>query len=263
MKNYEDVCLKIQKRWKSFFESLTIVIFGLILVYYLFITKNNGNISELKKFGIFILLYFIMYVVGFIKLYAQKSKLKKENFDFDSDEIDEKFSISNYELYQNLKYEFKKSLKNFLTILIISSIILCLIYFNITKDKKEFDKKYNSDKWYTEWAILDHYDSPEYEDQEYSKGYFYYIGKDGKKYEYIGKIGSIDRETFRKTKEYKQQIYVSETDNSKSMKYEVFSNEYELVNIFVVPLVLGFIIMNLIKILMIIVRLIFTQKYIK
>jgi len=51
--------------------------------------------------------------------------------------------------------------------------------------------------------MLERYDNPTDEDQEYSIGYFYYTGKDGKKYEYIGKIGSLDRETFRNKKEYK------------------------------------------------------------
>ena len=33
--------------------------------------------------------------------------------------------------------------------------------------------------------MLERYDNPTDEDQEYSIGYIYYTGKDGKKYEYI------------------------------------------------------------------------------
>lgn len=95
--------------------------------------------------------------------------------------------------------------------------------------------------------MLEHYDNPTDEDQEYSIGYFYYTGKDGKKYEYIGKIGSLDSETFRK-KEYKKLIYVSETDNSKLMKYENYSTKYELINSFVSPIVLCAIIIFLLRI---------------
>lgn len=96
--------------------------------------------------------------------------------------------------------------------------------------------------------MLEHYDNPTDEDQEYSIGYFYYTGKYGKKYEYIGKIDSLDRETFRNKKEYKKLIYVSETDNSKSMKYENYSTKYELINSFVSPIVLGVIIIFLLRI---------------
>lgn len=135
-----------------------------------------------------------------------------------------------------------------LVAIIILSTILSLIYFNVNKNQKDFGKKYNSDKWYTEWAMLEHYDNPTYEDQEYNIGYFYYTGKDGKKYEYIGKIFFLDRETFRNKKEYKKLIYVLETDNSKSMKYENYSTKYELINSFVSPIVLGAIIMFLLRI---------------
>ena len=126
-----------------------------------------------------------------------------------------------------------------------------------------YNKKYNSDKWYTEWAILDHYDIPTDEDQEYSTGYFYYTGKDGKKYEYIGKVSSSDREEFRNKKEYKKLIYVSETDNSKSMKYENYSTKYEFINSFVSPIVLGAIIISLVRVILLVLRLIFTRRYIK
>ena len=126
-----------------------------------------------------------------------------------------------------------------------------------------YNKKYNSDKWYTEWAILDHYDIPTDEDQEYSTGYFYYTGKDGKKYEYIGKVSSSDREEFRNKKEYKKLTYVSETDNSKSMKYENYSTKYEFINSFVSPIVLGAIIISLVRVILLVLRLIFTRRYIK
>lgn len=262
-KSYEEVILEIKKTWKTFLESLVIIVIGFIFVYYFFITKNNKEISELRGFLYVIILYLIIYAVTFIKLYINKTKLKKDNPNINLNDINEKFEVSNYESYQNLKYELKQSLKKFFTVLIISLIILGLIYFNITKNKQEFDKKYNSDKWYTEWAILDHYDIPTDEDQEYSTGYFYYTGKDGKKYEYIGEIGSLDRETFRNKKEYKKLIYVSETDNSKSMKYENYSTKYELINSFVSPIVLGAIIICLVRVLLLVLRLIFTRRYIK
>lgn len=134
-----------------------------------------------------------------------------------------------------------------LVAIIILSTILSL-YFNVNKNQKDFGKKYNSDKWYTEWAMLEHYDNPTDEDQEYSIGYFYYTGKDGKKYEYIGKIVFLDKETFRNKKEYKKLIYVSEIDNFKSMKYENYSTKYELINSFVNPIVLGAIIIFLLRI---------------
>ena len=142
-------------------------------------------------------------MVTFIKLYINKTKLKKDNPDINLNDINEQFYVSNYESYNRLKIELKHNLIESLVAIIILSTILGLIYFNVNKNQKDFEKKYNSDKWYTEWAMLDHYDNPTDEDQEYSTGYFYYTGKDGKKYEYIGKIGSLDRETFRNKKEYK------------------------------------------------------------
>lgn len=202
-------------------------------------------------------------MVTFIKLYINKAKLKKDNPDINLNDINEQFYVSNYESYNRLKIELKHNLIESLVAIIILSTILSLIYFNVNKNQKDFGKKYNSDKWYTEWAMLEHYDNPTDEDQEYSIGYFYYIGKDGKKYEYIGKIGSLDRETFRNKKEYKKLIYVSETDNSKSMKYENYSTKYELINSFVSPIVLGAIIIFLLRIIILILRLIFTRRYIK
>ena len=182
-------------------------------------------------------------MVTFIKLYINKAKLKKDNPDINLNDINEQFYVSNYESYNRLKIELKHNLIESLVAIIILSTILSLIYFNDNKNQKD-----NSDKWYTEWAMLEHYDNPTDEDQEYSIGYFYYTGKYCKKYEYIGKIDSLDRETFRNKKEYKKLIYVSETDNSKLMKYENYSTKYELINSFVSPIVLGAIIIFLLRI---------------
>lgn len=62
------------------------------------------------------------------------------------------------------------------------------------------------------------------------------------------KIKNTVLDTFRNKKEYKKLIYVSETDNSKLMKYENYSTKYELINSFVSPIVLGAIIMFLLRI---------------
>ena len=62
------------------------------------------------------------------------------------------------------------------------------------------------------------------------------------------KIKNTVLDTFRNKKEYKKLIYVSETDNSKSMKYENYSTKYELINSFVSPIVLGVIIIILLRI---------------
>ncbi|MBO5183921.1 MAG: hypothetical protein J6B64_05990 [Bacilli bacterium] len=62
------------------------------------------------------------------------------------------------------------------------------------------------------------------------------------------KIKNTVLDTFRNKKEYKKLIYVSETDNSKSMKYENYSTKYELINSFVSPIVLGAIIIFLLRI---------------
>ena len=259
-KSYEEVALEIKKTWKTFLESLVIIIIGFIFVYYFFIVKNNKEISELRGFLYAIIPYLIIYIITFIKLYINKSKLKKDNPNINLNDVNEKFEVSNYESYNRLKMELKQSLKKSLIVIITLSLILGLIYFNVNKNQKDFDKKYNSDKWYTEWAILDHYDIPTDEDQEYSTGYFYYTGKDGKKYEYIGKVSSSDREEFRNKKEYKKLIYVSETDNSKSMNY---STKYEFINSFVSPIVLGAIIISLVRVILLVLRLIFTRRYIK
>lgn len=62
------------------------------------------------------------------------------------------------------------------------------------------------------------------------------------------KIKNTVLDTFRNKKEYKKLIYVSETDNSKLMKYENYSTKYELINSFVNPIVLGAIIIFLLRI---------------
>ena len=62
------------------------------------------------------------------------------------------------------------------------------------------------------------------------------------------KIKNTVLDTFRNKKEYKKLIYVSETDNSKSMKYENYSTKYELINSFVSPIVLGATIIFLLRI---------------
>lgn len=62
------------------------------------------------------------------------------------------------------------------------------------------------------------------------------------------KIKNTVLDTFRNKKEYKKLIYVSETDNSKSMKYENYSTKYELINSFVSPIVLDAIIIFLLRI---------------
>lgn len=62
------------------------------------------------------------------------------------------------------------------------------------------------------------------------------------------KIKNTVLDKFRNKKEYKKLIYVSETDNSKSMKYENYSTKYELINSFVSPIVLGAIIIFLLRI---------------
>lgn len=48
-KGYEEVILEIKKTWKTFLESLVIII-AFVFVYYFFIVKNNKEISELRDF---------------------------------------------------------------------------------------------------------------------------------------------------------------------------------------------------------------------
>ena len=86
-KSYEEVALEIKKTWKTFLESLVIIIIGFIFVYYFFVVKNNKEISELKGFLYAIIPYLIIYVVAFIKLYINKAKLKKDNPDINLNDI--------------------------------------------------------------------------------------------------------------------------------------------------------------------------------
>lgn len=68
-KGYEEVILEIKKTWKTFLESLVIIIIAFVFVYYFFIVKNNKEISELRGFLYAIIQYLIIYMVTFIKLY--------------------------------------------------------------------------------------------------------------------------------------------------------------------------------------------------
>lgn len=163
-KSYEGVILEIKKTWETFLESLVIIIIAFVFVYYFFIVKNNKEISELRGFLYAIIPYLIIYMVTFIKLYINKTKLKKDNPDINLNDINEQFYVSNYESYNRLKIELKHNLIESLVAIIILSTILSLIYFNDNKNQKDFEKKYNSNKWYTEWTMLEHYDNPTDED---------------------------------------------------------------------------------------------------
>lgn len=147
-KSYEEVILEIKKTWKTFLESLVIIIiaFVFVFVYYFFIVKNNKEISELREFLYVIIPYLIIYMVTFIKLYINKTKLKKDNPDINLNDINEQFYVSNYESYNRLKIELKHNLIESLVAIIILSTILSLIYFYVNKNQKDFEKKYNSDK---------------------------------------------------------------------------------------------------------------------
>lgn len=145
-KSYEEVILEIKKTWKTFLESLVIIIIAFVFVYYFFIVKNNKEISELREFLYVIIPYLIIYMVTFIKLYINKTKLKKDNPDINLNDINEQFYVSNYESYNRLKIELKHNLIESLVAIIILSTILSLIYFYINKNQKDFEKKYNSDK---------------------------------------------------------------------------------------------------------------------
>lgn len=85
-------------------------------------------------------------MVTFIKLYINKTKLKKDNPYINLNDINEQFYVSNYESYNRLKIELKHNLIESLVAIIILSTILSLIYFNDNKNQKDFEKKYNSDK---------------------------------------------------------------------------------------------------------------------
>lgn len=139
-KGYEEVILEIKKTWKAFLESLVIIIIAFVFVYYFFIVKNNKEISELRGFLYAIIPYLIIYMVTFIKLYINKTKLKKDNPDINLNDIKEQFYVSNYESYNRLKIELKHNLIESLVAIIILSTILGLIYFNVNKNQKDFEK---------------------------------------------------------------------------------------------------------------------------
>ena len=139
-KSYEEVILEIKKTWKTFLESLVIIIIAFVFVYYFFIVKNNKEISELRGFLYAIIPYLIIYMVTFIKLYINKTKLKKDNPDINLNDINEQFYVSNYESYNRLKIELKHNLIESLVAIIILSTILGLIYFNVNKKQKDFEK---------------------------------------------------------------------------------------------------------------------------
>ena len=79
-------------------------------------------------------------MVTFIKLYINKTKLKKDNPDINLNDINEQFYVSNYESYNRLKIELKHNLIESLVAIIILSTILSLIYFYVNKNKKDFEK---------------------------------------------------------------------------------------------------------------------------
>lgn len=79
-------------------------------------------------------------MVTFIKLYINKTKLKKDNPDINLNDINEQFYVSNYESYNRLKIELKHNLIESLVAIIILSTILSLIYFNDNKNQKDFEK---------------------------------------------------------------------------------------------------------------------------
>ena len=137
-KGYEEVILEIKKTWKTFLESLVIIIIAFVFVYYFFIVKNNKEISELRGFLYAIIPYLIIYMVTFIKLYINKTKLKKDNPDINLNDINEQFYVSNYESYNRLKIELKYNLIESLVAIIILSTILSLIYFYVNKNQKDF-----------------------------------------------------------------------------------------------------------------------------
>lgn len=139
-KSYEGVILEIKKTWETFLESLVIIIIAFVFVYYFFIVKNNKEISELRGFLYAIIPYLIIYMVTFIKLYINKTKLKKDNPDINLNDINEQFYVSNYESYNRLKIELKHNLIESLVAIIILSTILSLIYFNDNKNQKDFEK---------------------------------------------------------------------------------------------------------------------------
>lgn len=79
-------------------------------------------------------------MVTFIKLYINKTKLKKDNININLNDINEQFYVSNYESYNRLKIGLKHNLIESLVAIIILSTILSLIYFYVNKTKKIFEK---------------------------------------------------------------------------------------------------------------------------
>lgn len=79
-------------------------------------------------------------MVTFIKLYINKTKLKKDNININLNDINEQFYVSNYESYNRLKIELKHNLIESLVAIIILSTILSLIYFYFNKNQKDFGK---------------------------------------------------------------------------------------------------------------------------
>ena len=79
-------------------------------------------------------------MVTFVKLYINKTKLKKDNPDINLNDINEQFYVSNYESYNRLKIELKHNLIESLVAIIILSTILSLIYFYVNKTKKILKK---------------------------------------------------------------------------------------------------------------------------
>lgn len=79
-------------------------------------------------------------MVTFVKLYINKTKLKKDNININLNNINEQFYVSNYESYNRLKIELKHNLIESLVAIIILSTILSLIYFYVNKTKKILKK---------------------------------------------------------------------------------------------------------------------------
>lgn len=65
-KSYEEVILEIKKTWKTFLESLVIIIIAFVFVYYFFIVKNNKEISELRGFLYAIIQYIWLHLLNYI-----------------------------------------------------------------------------------------------------------------------------------------------------------------------------------------------------
>lgn len=55
-----------KKTWKTFLESLVIIIIAFVFVYYFFIVKNNKEISELRGFLYAIIQYIWLHLLNYI-----------------------------------------------------------------------------------------------------------------------------------------------------------------------------------------------------